>query len=107
MFPWKGPVTDYGATIVHWMRHRQPRYKGAFVGETERPSPSYIVDVSCSGSHLESWLTKTLDALPPCQVNNPGRLSAYTSLAFVPQQDQASYQCSAVDARRPEAVDCF
>ncbi len=44
--PRKGPVTDYGATIVHWMRHRQPRYKGSFVGETERPSNSYIVDVS-------------------------------------------------------------
>jgi hypothetical protein len=72
MFPWKGPVTDYGATIVHWMRHRQPRYKGAFVGETERPSPSYIVDVSCSGSHLESCLTKSLDASSPRQVNNPG-----------------------------------
>jgi polyadenylation factor subunit 2 len=44
--PWKGPVTDYGATIVHWMRHRQPRYKGSYAGETERPSNSYIVDVS-------------------------------------------------------------
>ena len=42
----KGPVTDYGATVVHWMRHRQPRYKGSFKGEFERPSASYIVDVS-------------------------------------------------------------
>ncbi|KAH9898937.1 WD40 repeat-like protein [Xylariomycetidae sp. FL2044] len=39
------PVTDYGSTMVHWMRNRQPRYKGAFKGEVERPSASYIVDM--------------------------------------------------------------
>ncbi|KAK4138331.1 WD40 repeat-like protein [Trichocladium antarcticum] len=48
------PVTDYGATIVHWMRHRQPRYKGAFIGETERPSPSYIVDMLPPHARLTS-----------------------------------------------------
>ncbi|KAG7290426.1 Polyamine N-acetyltransferase 1 [Staphylotrichum longicolle] len=64
------PVTDYGATIVHWMRHRQPRYKGSFVGETERPSNSYIVDMlppharvtspadSVPSRHLHSSLNK-------------------------------------------------
>ena len=41
----KRPVTDYGATMVHWMRNRQPRYKGGYQGEMERPSPSYIVDM--------------------------------------------------------------
>lgn len=41
-----GPVTDYGATMVHWMQNRQPRYKARLQGEMERPSPSYIVDVS-------------------------------------------------------------
>lgn len=41
-----GPITDYGSTMVHWMRNRQPRYKGGYQGEFERPSPSYIVDVS-------------------------------------------------------------
>lgn len=41
-----GPVTDYGSTMVHWMRYRQPRYKGGYQGEVERPSPSYIIDVS-------------------------------------------------------------
>lgn len=40
------PVTDYGATMAHWMRNRNPRYKGSFQGEAERPSASYIVDVS-------------------------------------------------------------
>lgn len=32
--------------MIHFMRNRQPRYKGGFQGEMERPSPSYIVDVS-------------------------------------------------------------
>lgn len=40
-----GSITDYGSTMVHWMRNRQPRYKGAYQGEAERPSASYIVDV--------------------------------------------------------------
>ncbi|KAK6842600.1 Polyadenylation factor subunit 2 [Apiospora arundinis] len=39
------PVTDYGATMAHWMRNRNPRYKGSFQGEAERPSASYIVDM--------------------------------------------------------------
>ncbi|OBT87340.1 hypothetical protein VE02_03008 [Pseudogymnoascus sp. 03VT05] len=39
------PVTDYGATMVHWMQNRQPRYKARLQGEMERPSPSYIVDM--------------------------------------------------------------
>jgi hypothetical protein len=43
-----GPVTDYGSTMLHWIRNRQPRWKGGYQGEMERPSPSYIVDVSRS-----------------------------------------------------------
>jgi hypothetical protein len=50
--PDPGPVTDYGATVVHWMRHREPRYKGSYRGEAERPSPSYIVDVSAQKTHV-------------------------------------------------------
>lgn len=46
--PPTGPVTDYGATIVHWMRNRRPGYQGSYRGEVERPSASYIVDVSTS-----------------------------------------------------------
>lgn len=34
--------------MVHWMRDRHPRFKNSFQGELERPSPSYIVDVSVS-----------------------------------------------------------
>ncbi|KAI0907980.1 WD40 repeat-like protein [Ustulina deusta] len=39
------PVTDYGSTMARWMRDRQPRFKGSFNGELERPSASYIVDM--------------------------------------------------------------
>ncbi|RYP45794.1 hypothetical protein DL768_007913 [Monosporascus sp. mg162] len=64
------PVTDYGSTFIHWMRDRQPRYKGAYKGEHERPSASYIVDMipplarvtnpadSVPTKHLHSSLNK-------------------------------------------------
>ncbi|KAH8909534.1 WD40 repeat-like protein [Coniochaeta sp. PMI_546] len=64
------PVTDYGATVVHWMLHREPRYRGSFKGEVERPSQSYIVDMlppharvtspadSVPSRHLHSSLNK-------------------------------------------------
>jgi polyadenylation factor subunit 2 len=39
-------VTDYGSSLVQWVRTRQPRYKGGHRMETERPSASYVVDVS-------------------------------------------------------------
>ncbi|KAJ6083656.1 hypothetical protein N7467_007791 [Penicillium canescens] len=38
-------VTDYGSSMVQWMRTRQPRYKGSHRLETERPSASFAVDV--------------------------------------------------------------
>jgi hypothetical protein len=40
-----GLVTDYGSSMVQWMRTRQPRYKGSHRLETERPSASFAVDV--------------------------------------------------------------
>jgi polyadenylation factor subunit 2 len=40
-----GATTDYGSTIVQWLRHRRPRDKRSVLFEAERPSPSYIVDV--------------------------------------------------------------
>ncbi|RDL38156.1 Uncharacterized protein BP5553_05589 [Venustampulla echinocandica] len=64
------PVTDYGSTMVHWMRNRQPRFKGGYQGEFERPSPSYIIDIlpplarlqnpadSIPSRHLHSSLNK-------------------------------------------------
>ncbi|RDW59749.1 hypothetical protein BP6252_12836 [Coleophoma cylindrospora] len=68
--PSKGPVTDYSATMIHWMgRYRKPKYR-PLVGERERPSPSYIVDMippilrpnnpadSIPARHLHSSLNK-------------------------------------------------
>lgn len=40
-----GLVTDYGSSLVQWMRTRRPRYKGGHGMEVERPSASYMVDV--------------------------------------------------------------
>ncbi|KIW02051.1 uncharacterized protein PV09_06552 [Verruconis gallopava] len=39
------PQTDYGSTMVQWMRHRRPKYRGGAYMEAERPSSSYIVDM--------------------------------------------------------------
>ncbi|KAF2763569.1 WD40 repeat-like protein [Pseudovirgaria hyperparasitica] len=41
----KRPVTDYGSTMVQWMRNRRPNHKGGSVLEMERPSASYIIDM--------------------------------------------------------------
>ncbi|KAI1432943.1 WD40 repeat-like protein [Xylaria sp. CBS 124048] len=39
------PVTDYGSTMVRWMRDRQPRYKNSYMREQEQSSASYIIDM--------------------------------------------------------------
>jgi len=41
-----GPVTDHGSSMVQWIRNAGPRWKRKRGFEAERPSPSYIVDVS-------------------------------------------------------------
>jgi hypothetical protein len=79
----KGPVTDYGATFVHWMRHRRPRYKGSFAGETERPSNSYIVDVSPSSFPLGTATNSVPDAASPCEDHKPSRLGALAPPALI------------------------
>ncbi|KAL2808828.1 WD40-repeat-containing domain protein [Aspergillus granulosus] len=38
-------VTDYGSSMVQWMRNRRPKYKGGHRMEIERPSASYTVDM--------------------------------------------------------------
>ncbi|KAJ5988486.1 hypothetical protein N7481_003696 [Penicillium waksmanii] len=38
-------VTDYGSSMVQWMRTRRPRYQGEHRLEVERPSPSFTVDM--------------------------------------------------------------
>ncbi|PKY02775.1 WD40 repeat-like protein [Aspergillus campestris IBT 28561] len=39
-------VTDYGSSMVQWMRNRRPLYKGGNRMEVERPSASYIIDMA-------------------------------------------------------------
>ncbi|KAI9762192.1 MAG: hypothetical protein M4579_000515 [Chaenotheca gracillima] len=50
----KGPVTDYGASMVRWMRLRRPRYRGGILGEMERPSASYTVDMLPPAANLNN-----------------------------------------------------
>lgn len=38
-------VTDYGSSLVQWVRTRRPQYEGGHRMEAERPSASYIVDM--------------------------------------------------------------
>lgn len=39
------PITDYGSSMVQWMSHRKPAYRGSYHYEQERPSESYVVDM--------------------------------------------------------------
>ncbi|KAL2440792.1 Polyadenylation factor subunit 2 [Exophiala dermatitidis] len=39
------PITDYGSSMVQWMSHRKPAYKGSYHYEQERPSQSYVIDM--------------------------------------------------------------
>ncbi|KAH4930095.1 hypothetical protein HBI82_142780 [Parastagonospora nodorum] len=50
----KRAVTDYGATTVQWMRNRRPRYKNVPMAEVERPTPSYVVDMTPPAARVSS-----------------------------------------------------
>ena len=90
------PVTDYGSTFIHWMRNRQPRYKGSYRGEYERPSASYIVDMlpplarvtapadSVPTKHLHTSLNKARHPINVVRWTPEGRrlLTASTSGEF-------------------------
>ncbi|KAF1917337.1 WD40-repeat-containing domain protein [Ampelomyces quisqualis] len=52
--PSTGAVTDYGSTTVQWMRNRRPRYKHAPMPEVERPSASYVVDMTPPAARVTS-----------------------------------------------------
>jgi hypothetical protein len=87
------PVTDYGATMVHWIRDRRPRYQGSFKGEAERPSASYIVDVGKSRGYdsfivVNISLITSSDAPSVGQSDKPSRLGPCKASAFISQQDK-------------------
>ncbi|KAI9729439.1 MAG: pre-mRNA cleavage and polyadenylation factor (CPF) complex subunit [Cirrosporium novae-zelandiae] len=48
------PVTDYGTSLVQWTLNRGPRYKGTQHMETERPSVSYVVDMTLPAARLNN-----------------------------------------------------
>ena len=106
-----GPVTDYTSSMVKWMRHRQPRYKGGGRMEMERPSPSYTVDVCSSGgprlrpSRMASNCSYRIDAPTFCKASKRRRLCTCETPTLFLEQSQASNQCREMDPRRTSAVD--
>ena len=52
--------------MVQWMRHRRPQYTGGAKIEVERPSASYIVDVSTpTHVNLDILADPSLESGPP------------------------------------------
>ncbi|KAM3430586.1 hypothetical protein MY4824_004873 [Beauveria thailandica] len=90
------PVTDYSSTIIHWQRNRVPNYKGSYIGEAERPSASYIIDMlppvarptnpadTIPAKHLHSSLNKIKHPVNVVRWTPEGRrlLTASTSGEF-------------------------
>ncbi|ATY65165.1 protein PFS2 [Cordyceps militaris] len=90
------PVTDFSSTIIHWQRNRVPNYKGSYIGEAERPSPSYIIDMlppvarptnpadTIPAKHLHSSLNKIKHPVNVVRWTPEGRrlLTASTSGEF-------------------------
>ena len=61
-----GPVTDHGSSMVQWIRNAGPRWKRKRGFESERPTPSYMVDVSRNrGVANVAPPSRTLQMLPP------------------------------------------
>ncbi|KAL8639085.1 MAG: hypothetical protein Q9228_003834 [Teloschistes exilis] len=81
----KRAVTDYGSSLVQWMRNREPRYKGTSKIEMERPSQSYIADMlppiakphkpadAIPAKHLHSSLNKARHAVNVVKWTPEGR----------------------------------
>jgi hypothetical protein len=80
-----GLVTDYGSSMVQWMKNRGPVYKGPPKVEMERPSASYIVDVSLCFPNLFQLLLSLTDGtrcylLQPFVTTPPKRYPRDTSI---------------------------
>jgi hypothetical protein len=99
-----GPVTDYGATMVHLMRNRHKIGRVGYMGEMERPSPSYIVDVSYS-YHFTRGLLNDVD-VAAIRRKRSGLRTGQTP-SRITEQDQASNQRCPMDSRRPPFAHCL
>ena len=92
-----GAITDYGPSMVQWMRNRQPRYKGGVYLEMERPSPSYVIDVCCrSHQYCSKDMTDKLpiaDAPTWRQIPACSRHNTLETSALFPEQNQAPSEC--------------
>jgi hypothetical protein len=51
-----GPATDYIANMAQFVQNRRPQYKGSVGFETERPSASFVIDVSL----YQTWTLQRL-----------------------------------------------
>jgi hypothetical protein len=78
-----GPATDYSANMAQFVHNRRPQYKGTMGFEMERPSASYVIDVSlCSasaqieGAMKSKVLTRLVDAPPTSSQRQCSRFSA-------------------------------
>jgi len=78
-----GPATDYSANMAQFVHNRRPQYKGTMGFEMERPSASYVIDVSlCSASAQiddaikSSVLTPLVDAPTPSPQRQCSRLGS-------------------------------
>ena len=107
-----GPATDYGSSMVQWMRNRRPRYKGGVMLEAERPSPSYIVDVGDQYNDTIFWpcfavsdpCDSLLDASPCCKTQCCRYCTSKAS-SLISEQNQTPYQHCTMDTRRSAVFD--
>lgn len=109
-----GPATDYSANMAQFVHNRRPQYKGTMGFEMERPSASYVIDVSlCSASAqiddaIKSCvLTRLVDAPTTSPQRQCSRLSTGQTFAFIFEQDAPSCQRGEVDARRETSAYWF
>lgn len=92
------------------MRTRQPRYKRGNRIELERPSPSYVVDVSAlflRGIHNGTLLIFLIELDAPSLGTNPFPRRYPPSAPFTPvdrKVKKANYSCE-MDARRKTFID--
>lgn len=106
-------MTDYGSSMVQWIRTRKPRYKGGHQIEVERPSASYVVDVSATDARAHSdtspQLTRAEFPLLDAPTSCPSSFSSghYPGAAFtsVNRKIEETDHCRTMDTGRKAPAD--